>query len=123
MPVEVQWPVHGVHGGDHAVDAKVVLKHGVRYHRKHQRCGVCQTCRFDHDTSERGDNAALIAIQQSREGLHEIMTHRAADATITQEDGLLIKALDQMVVEPHLTKLVDQYGGVMHSLAGHETSQ
>src|SRR5262245_43578178 len=63
VPVEVQWPVHGIYGGDHAVDAKVVLEHGIRYHRKHQRCRVCQTCRFDHDAPERCDNTALIAIQ------------------------------------------------------------
>src|SRR5262249_53666887 len=70
-----------------------------------------------------GDDAALIAIQQRREGLHEIASHRATDAAITQEDGLLIEALDQMVVESHLAKLVDQYGGVMHPRAGQEMSQ
>jgi hypothetical protein len=101
----------------------VVLEHGIRYHRKHQRCRVCQTRRFDHDTSEWGDDTALIAIQQSSEGLHQILPHRAADTAMVQEDGLLIEALDQMVVEPYLAKLVDQYGGVMHPWAGQETSQ
>src|SRR5262249_10038919 len=121
--VEMQWPVHGIDGGDHAVNAKVMLEHGIRYHRKHQRCGVCQTRRFDHDTPERGYDATLIAIQQRSEGLHQLLPHRAADAAMTQEDGLLIKALDQMVIEPHLAKLVDQYGGVMQLWAGQETSQ
>ena len=64
----------------------------------------------------------MIAVQQISEGLHEIVSYRAADAAMTQEDSLLIEALDQMVVEPHLAKLVDQHGGVMHLRAGQETS-
>src|SRR5262249_717951 len=110
VAVEMQWPVHGIDGGDHAFNAKVMLEHGIRYHRNHQRGGVGQPRRFDPDTPEGGYDAPLIATQQRSEGLHQLLPHRAADAAMTQEDGLLIKALDQMVIEPHLAKLVDQYG-------------
>ena len=51
------------------------------------------------------------------------MLYGAADAAMVQEDSLRIEALDQIVVESHLAKLVDQDGSVRHLLAGQETAQ
>jgi hypothetical protein len=104
--------VLGIDGGDHALERVVVLHERLREQRVHDRRRVREPGRLDDDAPERRNLAGVAAGDQVAQLVGEIAAERAADTAARQQDGALVDAPQQVVVDPDLAELVHDHSGL-----------
>jgi hypothetical protein len=56
------------------------------------------------------DRASLILVQEGAESPYEVVPHGATDASVAEQEGVLIESLDEVMVEAHFVELIDEHG-------------
>ncbi len=111
VPVERPHAVHGIDGGDEAVECEGAGRVRIGHERVEDRRRLGQPGRLDDNLAKRCDVAAGAAAAQVVQGFQEIAARGAAQAAIADEDRLLARALDQEMVDADGAELVDDDGG------------
>jgi hypothetical protein len=103
--VQVHHRVLGIHEGHHAVQAKRVQQVGLEVKRLDDGRGVRQTGGLDQDVIE----LAFLFRHQFAEHVHQVAAHRAAQASVVQQQDVLLRVVlerHQFAVDVDLTELV-----------------
>ena len=114
VPAELDVAIDPVDRRHHAVERVAVGDHPVGHQGMDDRRRVGQAGGLDHHPGERRDVALDALDEQLAQGAGEVVADGAAKAACVEQHRILVDPLDQMVVEPDLAELVDQYGRIRH---------
>src|SRR5215210_1541625 len=89
-----------------------MLEDGVGEDREEDGGGIREPGRLHYHPIERRDSTSSLLVQKLQELGDEILARGAAHAAVLEEDGLLIGAPEEVMVEANLAELVDEHGRI-----------
>jgi hypothetical protein len=87
-------------------------------------CRIGEAGGLDHDAGEPRDLALGAVDKQARQGVDDVVAHRAAQAAAVEQHDILARPLDQQMVETDLAEFVDDdrcchHAGLLQHMVEH----
>ena len=112
MGIERCHAVEGIDDSDDPFQPARREQPRLAHHRVQHRCGIGKPCRLDDDTVEGLDLAAATSRKKIMDRVDEVTTDGAAQAARRHLDNVLIRPLDQQVIDADVSEFVDDDGGI-----------
>ena len=124
LPVERGGTADQVHGRYHTIEYVAGGNDRLGHQCVQDRCRIGKASGLNHDAGEPRDFVLSPVHEEARQGVDDVVTHRAAQAAAVEQHDVLARPLDQEMVQTDLAKFVDddrrcRHAGLLQDVVEH----